>query len=751
MVQRQFAVAALLVLALGGSVAFGRGEEWMPKPPAPPPVATLTNAARYLEWKWRMDVTDPATGIDATTARDRALTKAKELESKEPWCVVKARLYADLCDDIAIGMSPHDWFPAFAVWDRYARPLSPVVWRRDGEIFARFNPDERRRMNEGNRTGRWTFWKDFDHSVPEWEKILALGFPGLDRRLRENERDEPRYHAIGIVSEATLRLLDRLIAYGAAHDGGTSPRLRKQVECLKRLRAGPPQTTYDALMFIYLYFVCSEHLDTVQCRGLSILDVVLRPYYEADLAAGRTTEAEFREQFRHFLWQWGSIDNYWGQPATLGGTKADGSTEYGPLSEIILDVIDDYAQSSPKFHLKIAENTPPAILRKALDMARRHRAVAFCGEAPIRRILTHYGCTEDEARRFYTVGCYEFCSPEGANGTLVGYVSLVKPVADLLASAAHGTFAAADFAAFVRAYTERIVGTMEEAMAIAYAFEQHLDDVNPANLATLASENAVKTGRDAFANGALRGNNTTILTVGFGTTVDALMAVREIVYERREMSLSDLGRLMAKDWSGREDLRLRMLRSPHKWGANDAGANDVAAQLAKALSRTVNGKPNSRGGQFLLSGHCARQFVIQGERLGATPDGRKAGDEVSKNLSPAVGADREGATALVLTLGSLDSRDWPGDFPLDVMLLGHAVTGERGLDAMAALVQTYFAQGGALIQFNVFDAAELRDAQAHPEKYENLQVRVCGWNVRWNDLSKKEQDAYIQRAVEIAR
>ena len=440
------ATAALVMLA--ALAAFGRGEPWVPPPPAPPPAATLTNAARYLEWKWRMDVTDPATGVDAATARGRALRKAKALEAAEPWCVVKARLYADLCDTLAIGVSPHDWFPAFACWNRYARPLSPVVARRDGEISARFNPDERRRMDEGNRTGKWTFWKDFDHSVPEWEKCLALGFPGLDRRRRALGRGTPRDRAVGLVSEATLRLLDRLVAYGATHDDGTSVRMREQVASLRRLRAGPPQTAYDALMFIYLYFVCSEHLDVVQCRSLSILDVVLWPYYRADLAAGRTTEATFREQFRHFLWQWGSIDNYWGQPATLGGTGADGATAYNPLSEIILDVVDACALPSPKFHLKIADNTPSAIFRKALDMARRHRSVAFCGEAPIRRILTHWGCTEDEARRFYTKGCYEFCCPEGANGTDVGYVSFVKPVEDLLAVAARGDFAADDFAAF---------------------------------------------------------------------------------------------------------------------------------------------------------------------------------------------------------------------------------------------------------------------------------------------------------------
>ena len=753
----RFAVLlALLPLTLP-LLVFGRGEPWVPKPPAPPPVGTLTNADRYVEWKWRMDVTDPSTGIDAKTAQARVVKLARELEAKDPWCVVKAKLYADLCDRIAVGVSPCDWYPAFAVWDRYRRPLRPVVERRNGEIFRKFNADEARRMQAGNKSGKWMFWKDFDHSVPEWEKNLKLGFPGLKRRMEENRKDTPRYRALEITADATLRLLDRLIAAGESslRSRVSSPdgfeRLPAQLASLKRLRAGAPQTAYDVMQFIFLYFFCSEHLDVIQCRSLSIVDVVLWPYYQADLAAGRTTEAEFRDQFRHFLWQWGSIDNYWGQPVTMGGTNADGTTAYNPLSRIILDVMDECALPTPKFHLKVADNTPKDVLFKALDMVRRHRPISFCGEKPIRRILTHYGCTEDEARRFYTKGCYEFCCPEGANGTGVGYVNLLKPVEDLLASAAAGAFAAETYGDFEKAYLDRIAGTMREATEIAAAFERHLDDVNPANLTTLAVEYAVKTGKDAFADGASRGNNTSILTVGFGTTVDALSAVREIVYDRREMSLADLGRLMAADWGGREDLRLRMLRSKVKWGNDAPEANAVAVRLSKTLSATVNGKPNSRGGRFFVSGHCARQFVIQGAMLGATPDGRKKGEEVSKNLSPTMGADTEGVTALVRTLGSLDSVDWPGDFPLDVMLLPYTVSGEKGLETMAALVHEFFDRGGAMIQFNVFDAEELKDAQRHPEKYENLQVRVCGWNVRWNDLPRAEQDAYIRRAEEIAR
>ena len=116
-----------------------------------------------------------------------------------------------------------------------------------------------------------------------------------------------------------------------------------------------------------------------------------------------------------------------------------------------------------------------------------------------------------------------------------------------------------------------------------------------------------------------------------------------------------------------------------------------------------------------------------------------------------MGADTQGATALVNSAAALDACDLPGDFPLDVALLPSTAAGETGLAAMRALVEQYFANGGLVIQFNIHDAETLRDAQRHPEKYENLQVRVCGWNVRWNDIPKVEQDKFILRAESLAR
>ena len=194
-----------------------------------------------------------------------------------------------------------------------------------------------------------------------------------------------------------------------------------------------------------------------------------------------------------------------------------------------------------------------------------------------------------------------------------------------------------------------------------------------------------------------------------------------------------------------------MKNSKLKWGCGNAEADALAKEVIEGFTSRFVGKPNSRGGVFLASGHCARQFIVLGEKTGATPDGRKAGEEMSKNLSPTMGADTEGATALILTLASSDVEHLPGDYPLDMMLHPSVCAGDDGLAVMRTLVKLFHKNGGSVIQFTVFSPEELRDAQAHPEKYETLQVRVCGWNVRWNDLSRAEQDAYIRRAENVAQ
>ena len=174
----------------------------------------------------------------------------------------------------------------------------------------------------------------------------------------------------------------------------------------------------------------------------------------------------------------------------------------------------------------------------------------------------------------------------------------------------------------------------------------------------------------------------------------------------------------------------------------------IAMEIANFIVANVCGRPNTpvRGGTWTCAFHVARQYYNQGKKTAATPNGRGFGEELSKNLSPCVGQNREGATAAVLSATKFDASSVFSSVPLDLGLLPASVQGEDGLEAMCGLVMTFLKRGGHSVQINVFDADTLRDAQDHPENYRDLQIRVCGWNVLWNNICKEEQDGFIRQA-----
>jgi len=755
MIRRKAKTAAVVLLATSSVFAAGIGVT--PRVPEGSVPGVYKNDSDYLIRKFREDVTDRGTGLNAHRLKEGVENFAANLEGKEPWQLVKAKLLAYMCDNIAIGCSEHDWFPSFACWNRFCRPLGNVVYGHAERIADGDYGKTRRLGLAATQVGRFSMWLDFDHSAPDWDEMFALGWPGLERRLYDNWRDEPYYESLKVTIDAIKRLLKRLSDHARQKAAETSSgslahtRLLAQADALGNILSAPPRTCYEVLMFQYVYFYVSEYLDMLQVRSCGNLDRLLTPFYRADIAAGRTTDARFREHLRHYWWQFGSIDNYWCQPVWIGGTKKDGTSEFNEVSDIVLDVHDELALPTPKMIVKISKTTPQRVFDRMLDMSRRHRSLVFVSEETMAKILKGWRhCTDEECRTCEMNGCYEFYVRGRQNVTQSSHVSYVYPIAALLADATKGNFTAGSFDDFLCAYTTRLTNTVEECMALTDRWERLLPEINPASVYSLTVPSSLKSGRDAFFNG-LDYNDTAMLSVGLGTAVDALLAVKELVYESGELSLAELGAIMAADWKDHEDLRMRMLRSKRKWGNNNREANDLGGTISKRFADCVNGRPNARGGIWGFSGHSARQFIELGATTGATPDGRKAGDELSKNMSPVMGMDTEGVTAMIQTYAKLNPVDFPINFPVDVMLHPSAVEGQQGLDAMNALARVYFGNGGTSIQFNVFNAEELKDAQRHPEKYENLQIRVCGWNVRWNDLPKVEQDKYIYRAEALAR
>ncbi len=710
---------------------------------------------------------DKSTGLEDEEIKD-GLSKLYEKTKDLPHPVAKAYAVKYVLENTKIDINEHDLFVGLWSVNRLANSVTLNKW--NAEVFETILPKVKQKMNDMNESGAVAIWPDFDHVVPDWDAILKLGFPGLKKRAEEyNELHKARgtltpetaafFDGIIIEYTAIIALVDRLyrLALTQNHD-----KAKKVAECLLHIRDGAPQNIYEAMQVIYIYFMVSECFDSYQVRSLGNgLDNTLYGFYKNDLKSGAYTKEEIKELFRYFLFQWSAIGNYWGQPFYMGGTNADGSTKYNELSYDILDVYDELGIYNPKIQVKINENTPDRLLFKVFDMIRRGKSCfALCCEPGMIKAVMGYGATYEEALNMDIRGCHETGVRANEVSTGTGYVNALKSVEYVFSNGFDSRIGKQlglktgelkdlkTFEDFYSAVLKQWENLIEMTIDASTQYEKYLSFINPSNMYSATIEGALKKGADAYQSG-VKFNNSALLNCGFASLVDAVMAVKEFVYDKKAVTLETLSAALAADWKGFEDLHTKVVKSPHKYENDDAETDRYAEAMSAYFASKVNNRPNARGGVYKAIMHTAMEFVWEGEKTGATPDGRYAGDEISKNGSPSVGMDREGVTALIKSALKARPYTYCESFCVDVMLHPTAVSGDEGLEIMKSLLFMYMKNGGQTVQFNVFNTEMLRDAQKHPEKYQNLQVRVCGWNVLWNNLSEKEQNAYITRAENI--
>ncbi len=703
----------------------------------------------------RDEIFSPETGMPAGEIMDGLKAQDERIADK-PHSVRKAQAFAYVLKNTRISCDRRDPFPAINMIDR---PLSRVLtseWAR--EVREEILPDVFRRRAEFSRLGIATIGPDYDHSVPHWDGIFAFGFAGL---LHESERarvghgadKDAFFEGIRITYEAIISFVERLSDLAARTEG--SGRMAK---ALSSIAKNPPATFYEVLLVIYIYFMLCEHIEGLQARSLCHFDRLLYPYFENDLKNG-VTEEEIRGDLAAFLLQFTAIGNYWNQPVFLGGCKEDESTYINALSYLFLDVYDQMGIMNPKVQIKVAESTPKDFLLKALDMIRRgHSSIVFVSDALIRKSLMRAGATPEQARLCDIKGCYEY-SILGGIDVGMNYVNLLKPLEYVLHEGCDGVMgefalhkspppcAYKSFDELYAEYKLQLGMLIDAVIDIVNGFEEYLAYMNPQSMLSAAYPTCLQRGRDALAGGSLM--NVSSLGCGFiADLADSFAMIKKYVFEKGEISLPEFVRILDSNYEGEELFRRKLVADRDKYGNNKDLPDSIATDIVSFITERVCGKPNAaaRGGTWECGFHVARQSYFQGERTAASPNGRPLGEELSKNCSASMGQNRDGATAAILSVTKIDASAFCGDACLDLGLHPGAVKGEEGLEAMYGLLMTFLKRGGHAMHINVFDADTLRDAQAHPEKYGDLQIRVCGWNVHWNQIPKEEQDGFIRQA-----
>ena len=705
----------------------------------------------------RDELFDADTGLPAEEIV-RDILAADRANAHLPHTIRKARALAYVLKNTRISCDARDMFPAINMVDRPLRKTLIDAW--NAQVFTEVIPEVGARRAQLEDDGIVTMWPDYDHSVPVWDRVLSLGFAGLLRESEEaregralNAEEEAFFEGIRITYEGVLAFVDRLHRLAARTAGS-----EQMASALDTLCHGTPETFYEALLLIYLYFMISEHVDALQVRSLSNFDRCLYPFYRHDIENG-VPEEELRTSLAYFLMQFSAIENYWGQPVFLGGDGEGERTNINELSYLFLEVYDTLGLYNPKIQIKVSDSTPRPFLLRALDMIRHgHNSIVFVCDDTVRRALVHRGATEREARDANITGCYEY-SCQGAYTSAMNYVNLLKPLEYALHEGRDGATgklsglpclpvsAYADFDALYAEYKRQLLAVIDLTVATNNAYEEYLSEINPLSFLSATYPSCLELARDAIGGGAAF--NDTEMEFGFiADLADSLTMLKKYVFEERWLTLSEFVAILDRNYEGDDLFRKRLLADREKYGNNKERPDNFAVEISDFITSSLNGRPNNekRGGKWSSSFHVARMSYVQGERTAATPNGRRSGEELSKNASAALGQSREGATAAILSTTKIDAAAVMGDVALDLGLLPSAVKGEEGLDAMYSLLMTFCRRGGHALHVNVFDADTLRDAQAHPERYGDLQIRVCGWNALWNNIGREEQEGFIRQA-----
>jgi formate C-acetyltransferase len=232
---------------------------------------------------------------------------------------------------------------------------------------------------------------------------------------------------------------------------------------------------------------------------------------------------------------------------------------------------------------------------------------------------------------------------------------------------------------------------------------------------------------------------------GIADTANSLYAIKKLVFDDKKISFGELMATLAGNWEENENLRLFALNKYSYYGNDNDEVDLIYARILKDFADICNSLDGRCGYHFPAGvSTFGRQLEWASKRL-ASPHGKKAGDILAANCSPTPGTDREGATSVIRSYCKSDLTRLASGAALDIKLLPSSVAGEDGICYLSSLIKSFVALGGFFMQPDVVDASILREAQQHPEDYQNLSVRVSGWNARFVTLNKHWQDMVIEQ------
>ena len=548
--------------------------------------------------------------------------------------------------------------------------------------------------------------------------------------------------------------------------------LLEMEQICRKVPAQAPETFHEALQhywFMHLGVIIESNPWDSFNPGR--LDQHLYPFYVRDMEKGILTRESAAELLQAF---WIKFNNHPAPPKVgitaresstytdfalinLGGLNEEGEDAVNEMTFLILDVIEEMRLLQPSSMIQVSRKNPDAFIHRALNIIQTGfgQPSVFNTDTIIEE-LVRQGKSLVDARNGGASGCVE----SGAFGTeayiLTGYFNLTKVLEITLNNGIDpasgkqigletgGLESLPSYGSLLEAFRKQLEHFLEIKMKGNRVIDRLFAEYIPVPFLSILIEDCISRQLDYNAGGA-RYNTSYIQGVGLGSVTDSLTAIKYHVYDKNTVSAAGFMEALKDDFQHYPEFRHELIYNTPKYGNDDDYADKRAVEVFEMFFGIVDGKPAWKPGSvFRINLLPTTSHVYFGSRIGATPDGRRAGQPLSEGISPVQGRDKLGPTAVINSASKIDHVRTGGTL-LNQKFSPRFFEGNDAKQKLTALIRTWFRLKGHHIQFNVVNAETLRAALLHPEDHQDLIVRVAGYSDYFNDLGKDLQDEIILR------
>ncbi len=588
-----------------------------------------------------------------------------------------------------------------------------------------------------------------NHLGPDMKIGLDLGWGGLLEKIRYYRKlnhpidtsfyDGEEALVIGI-QNWIRKHVDKARAMAIEE---TDPDIRENLLAIADMNewliTGAPRTLREACQFLAWF----QSVDRMWAAGgaLGQLDELLRPYYEKDKETGIIDDEEV-------IWYIASLffnDTHYSQ---IGGPAPDGHDLTSDMSFLILEAMHRL-KIPANIAVRVHDGLNPELLRRAVQyLFEDGTGVCYSCSKGLDEGYAKNGIPIQIARMRAKVGCnwtalpgIEYCLQD------VTRLCLVSPFLHAFNDVINNPDMPKTMDSLWDRYKHHLNISVE---TIKQGFDWHIEhqaENSPEIVLNLFCHGSIERGLDVSAGG-VDIYNLTCDGVGLATVADSFAAIEQRVVNEKKLTWEELAYHLENNYKDAENIRL-MLKNIPRFGTGGSRADYWAKRVSELFTNLVKGKPTPKGFNVIPGLFSHGVIGSLGKPLGATPNGRRAGEPISHSANPDPGFMPGGFSVPTAKANAVAEVQpgWGNSAPLQLDFDKQLAKESGGLEAVESLIRTHNEQGGTLININILSKEQILEAHADPEKFPDLVVRVTGYSAFFRTLSPEYRQQVVDRFI----